>query len=356
MKRDSKKLSDGKGMIPLAPIDLRRIKTFDEMLRAMELTSFGGRRVGEAANVLTKMLKDDSVFKVLTLSGAMTVAQQGLVICDLIEMGFNCVVSTGALMTHGLVHGIGASHFKTLEGTSDEALYEMGANRVYDTIELETNLTGAAEIVQKAFEKAPSDKVWLSREVTATLGRYLSVHTPPNARSIFKTAYKLGVPIYIPAFTDSELGLDLCITRYQQARHRRPILRYDDFLDLEHYTKLVEDAIKQGKKLGIFTIGGGVPRNWAQQVGPHLEIRKARLKLKEGVQARFSYGVRICTATESDGGLSGCTYKEGTSWGKFVPVSDGGQYAEVIADATMVLPLIVKAVMERLSPRKNRGY
>ena len=51
------------------------------------------------------------------------------------------------------------------------------------------------------------------------------------------------------------------------------------------------------------------------------------------------------------GGLSGCTYSEGVSWGKFVPPEEGGRFCEVIEDATVSWPLVVKAVMERLDKK-----
>ena len=54
------------------------------------------------------------------------------------------------------------------------------------------------------------------------------------------------------------------------------------------------------------------------------------------------------------GGLSGCTYSEGVSWGKFVHPSEGGRYAEVYADATLVLPLLMKAMFEELD-KEERG-
>jgi deoxyhypusine synthase len=53
------------------------------------------------------------------------------------------------------------------------------------------------------------------------------------------------------------------------------------------------------------------------------------------------------------GGLSGCTYSEGVSWGKFVSPHEGGRYAEVSADATAVLPLLVKALFEELGDRQS---
>jgi deoxyhypusine synthase len=63
---------------------------------------------------------------------------------------------------------------------------------------------------------------------------------------------------------------------------------------------------------------------------------------------RFRYGVRICPEPVHWGGLSGCTYSEGVSWGKFVPPAEGGRFAEVFADATVVWPLLMKAVFEEL--------
>ena len=62
----------------------------------------------------------------------------------------------------------------------------------------------------------------------------------------------------------------------------------------------------------------------------------------------YTYGVRICPEPVHFGGLSGCTYSEGVSWGKFKAKSEGGRWAEVLADATIAWPIIIKAVMERL--------
>ena len=150
------------------------------------------------------------------------------------------------------------------------------------------------------------------------------------------------VPIYIPAFTDSELGLDLAIYQHTLARRRGTTVRFDPFLDLDDFA----DRIRQHERLGIFTIGGGVPRNWAQQVGPYLEILRKRLGSDDPIR-RYRYAVRICPEPEHWGGLSGCSYSEGVSWGKFVPPAEGGRFAEVFADATIAWPLVVRAVMER---------
>jgi deoxyhypusine synthase len=118
---------------------------------------------------------------------------------------------------------------------------------------------------------------------------------------------------------------------------------FNPFLDLQEYARLIGRA----EELGIITVGGGVPRNWAQEVAPYYDITNARLGTELRVP-RFRYGVRICPEPVHWGGMSGCTYSEGVSWGKFVSPREGGRYAEVYADATVVLPLLMKAVFEEL--------
>ncbi|MGH7221314.1 MAG: deoxyhypusine synthase family protein, partial [Nitrospiraceae bacterium] len=99
-------------------------------------------------------------------------------------------------------------------------------------------------------------------------------------------------------------------------------------------------------------IGGGVPRNWSQQVGPYIEICNTRLGLNVP-PPRFRYGVRICPEPDYWGGLSGCTYREGISWGKFVPPEEGGRFAEVLSDATVVWPLLMVGLLERLKQKRT---
>jgi deoxyhypusine synthase len=82
-------------------------------------------------------------------------------------------------------------------------------------------------------------------------------------------------------------------------------------------------------------------------VGPYIDITNHRLGLSLR-PPRYRYAVRICPEPVHWGGLSGCTYSEGVSWGKFVPPAEGGRFAEVYADATTVWPLLVKGVLEEL--------
>jgi deoxyhypusine synthase len=329
------------GFKPLRALDLSRINSFEEMLIQMSNTAFGARNLGEALEVCTAMLKDPDCFVVGTFSGAMTMAKMGLVLCEMIDRGFlDAVVATGALVTHGLVENVGSSHFKYEKGLDDQELYKYGYNRVYDTLEIEKNLDGISLTLHSLWDKLEHKQTYSSVSLLSGIGEYLSTNT--QDRGILKSAYQKGIPVYIPAFTDSEMGLDFAIhNRLRQKRGKVP-LQFNPFDDLEDYTKRIQNA----ERTGLFTIGGGVPRNWAQQVGPYLEIIYRRIE-EDNQYRRFRYGVRICPEPVHWGGLSGCTYSEGVSWGKFLSKEEGGQWAEVLCDATIAWPILLKGLIER---------
>lgn len=356
MRRKPEEFHDGAqdGLEPLVPLDLNQIHDFDDLLAAYSRTSFGGRTLGEAAEVLYTMITDPDCTIVGTFSGAMTVAKMGLLICEMIDRGWlQIIISTGALMAHGLIEAVGQVHYKHDPRRPDEELYHLGYNRVYDTLEMERNLDYAEAIFRQVLEGLDKNQVYGSSTLCAALGRYLAQET--DQPGILRNAYLKGVPVFIPAFTDSELGLDLANYMIKEALAAGAdlptalttmTLQFNPFLDLGLYGQ----RIMQAQKLGIFTIGGGVPRNWAQQIGPFFDILQNRL----GVElpfVRFQYGVRICPEPAHWGGLSGCTYREGISWGKFVPEAEGGRYAEVLCDATIAWPLLIKAVCQRLAKK-----
>ena len=350
---DPREFHDGRddGLLPLESLDLDRVQSFADLLRGMSRTAFSGRSLGEAFEVLLAMVRDPDCKVVMTLSGAMTIAKMGKVISKMIDTGMvQAVVSTGALMAHGLSEAVGMVHYRSDPAVSDEELFDKGYNRVYDTLEMEANLNHVEEFTSRALDRLGGERELSSEIVNRALGQVLA--EDPQGSGVLRSAYLKGVPVYVPAFTDSELGLDLSTWAMKQAQRRgvrdplalfEELPRYNPFLDLNSFARFALGA----KKLGIFTIGGGVPRNWAQEVGPYVDITNHRLKV-ELTPPRYTYAVRICPEPVHWGGLSGCTYSEGVSWGKFVPPAEGGRFAEVFADATTVWPLLMKGVLEEL--------
>lgn len=344
------------GLEPLEALDPAGVEDFDELLQAMAKTAFGARQLGEAAAVLAEMVADPEVTVVGTFAGAMSVAKMGLLLCHMIDQGWvQIVITTGALVAHGFIENLGRVHYKYPLQRTDRELYRQGYNRIYDTLEMEANLDYAEAVVVAVLEHLDPAQVWSSEGLCRELGRYLAERT--DQPGLLRNAYLKGVPVYIPAFTDSELGLDVAGFMVRQALAagepfpqalNHVSFQYNPFLDLGSYARRILTA----KKLGIFTVGGGVPRNWAQQVAPYLELLHLRLGL-EVPEIRFQYGVRLCPEPAHLGGLSGSTYQEGVSWGKFLPPEEGGRFAEVLCDATISWPVLIKAVQQRLAKRRG---
>jgi deoxyhypusine synthase len=344
--RTPRQLADGwcHNLQPLEPFDVFNVNTCAEMLARLKRTAFGARNLGEAADVLYEMVADPKCLVVGTFSGAMTIAKMGLLLADMIDQGLlGAVVSTGALLCHGLVEQIGSTHFRHDPSWSDEELYKAGYDRVYDTLELERNLYRTEKVVVGALKSFGPDRPFGSWEFNRCMGEQLNAEEA--GRGILQSAAARGVPIYVPALIDSELGLDLFTYNYvgEKLGTNSPA-RFDPLRDIADFYERVAAA----ERLGIFTIGGGVPRNWVQQIGPLGEIIYNRTEGKLGGLIRFRYGVRICPEPAYWGGLSGCTYSEGVSWGKFIPPKEGGRYAEVLCDATIAWPILVRGVLERL--------
>lgn len=352
-------LHDGRadGLVPLESLALDKVDSFAGLLRGMAQTAFSGRQLGEALDILLEMTRRPNCRRVLTISGAMTVAKQGRIFCELIDRGvIDAVICTGALIAHGLTESIGLTHYRYDPTKSDQTLYEQGYNRVYDTLEMESNLNDVALLVRDVLHhNEPADGMWSSARLCRALGQRLE--EMDEGPGILRSAYRRDVPVFIPALTDSEVGLDVAVTAIGDAllaagvsaADKSPdqlyqyLPKFNPFIDLLEYARLACGA----EELGIFTIGGGVPRNWAQQVGPFVDITNHRLGA-DNTPPRFRYAVRICPEPVHWGGLSGCTYSEGVSWGKFLSPAEGGRYAEVYADATIALPLLAKALFEEL--------
>ena len=149
------------------------------------------------------MVRDPDCLVVCTLSGAMTIAKMGLVLCEMIDRGWiQAVVSTGALMAHGFVEATGRTHFKHDPRMSDSELFEKGYDRVYDTLELEKSLDDVEVIVREALESFAPGQRFASHELHDRLGAWLSRND--SGRGILRSAHEKGVPVYVPALFTPE--------------------------------------------------------------------------------------------------------------------------------------------------------
>ncbi len=313
--------------------------SIDSLFR--ELSKYpAGQAVIDGAETLRHMVADPECTVFLTLSGAMTIAKMGLVICDMVDLGMVQVISsTGALMAHGLIEGVGLLHYKHDPAHPDTFLAEHKLNRVTDTLEPEENFSHIEEIVDKVLWSFDGREPISPSDFHDAIGKYLAANYPGD-RGILKSTFEKGVPALCPAFVDSEIGNDLYVHNVRRLRQgKAPLIVWPE-LD----SALLIEKMTGTPRAGIFSIGGGVPRNNTQNVAPLIEIANERLDLDMPTRM-FSFGCRIAPDAMHYGNLSGCTYSENGSWRKMD--LEHGHFAEIRADATQVWPFIVRYVMDR---------
>ena len=254
-------------LVPLAPLDLGTIHSVDDLVRAMGNTAFTGREVGRGADVLEAMARDKELLRRDDAGGRDDRRQAGTDYYRSDRRGRGeCRDVHRRLDGAWLVEAAGRSHFRYDPRMDDQELYDAGYNRVYDTLEPETNLDFVETIVARILKGWDHNEALCSYKLNRDIGKYLSENV--KERGILKSAYEKEVPVFVPAFSDSEIGLDFALHNRARRKNNVPALRYDPFEDLDHYA----ETLLEQERLGIFTIGGGVPRNWAQQFGPYIDL------------------------------------------------------------------------------------
>lgn len=318
----------------IVPFQAYKVKNVDDLLSNLSDCGFQGRNLAEALDIFEKMVLDKDCTKVMTLSGAMVPAGMGDLICALMEHKIiDVLVTTGANIIHDLVDAItNIGHYVGNSNVNDDKLFEFRINRIYDVFLPEHNYYAVEKELLSIIKNNFTEKnIFITpSEFLRKLGENI------ERRSIISIAAKNKVPIFVPAFSDSELALDLI--KYVLKEEYSFI--FDILKDVQNFGEI----IKNSKICGTLIIGGGVPRNWAQQIFPLLD------QIENIHKMGYDYSVRIHTAMEYDGGLSGSTFSEAKSWGKY---SLESKHVSVWCDATIALPLLVCGLLQRLKIHKT---
>lgn len=331
---------------PIRPLDLEKIRTVSELLKAFNKTSFQSRTLAMCADIYVAMLEDEerpTIF--LGLAGAMVPAGMKGVVSTMVRKNIvDVIVSTGANMYHDIVEALGEHHYLGSPDADDASLHEEGIDRIYDTYADESKFRIIDNMIMSYADELAEQKVTniSSRFFLESLGKFIDEKGSAEDRreSIVWNCWKNRVPIFVPAMSDSSIGLALTQHYISYLEKRRKPIVVDEIKDNYEIFQIK----KKATKTGVIYVGGGVPKNYIQQT--------AYLQDLFGIpDAEHDYGFQLTTDSPQWGGLSGCTFNEGFSWGKEKP---SGKYATCYCDATIALPLIVKAVLERCKSLDKR--
>ena len=315
---------------PSMPITVSPGKSIDQLVGEMRYTAFQGRKMAEAVDIWSRMLRKRHTVIWLGLAGAMIPAGMRRLLAYVIKKRMiDVMVSTGANIYHDIFEVSGGKHYVGNANCDDRKLRRQRIDRIHDIYVDEDKLYAFDRRLDKDFSEQLLDSYsYSSREILWLLGKFF-YDKYGEIDSITVNSYKRDVPLFCPALGDSSLGFSLMFAN--RRRGRKIIL--NTFKDVDESSRITEKA----KTSGVIYVGGGTPKNFIQQTAviSSYQTRHDR---------SHSFAVQFTTDFPVWGGLSGCTFEEAQSWGK---VSANARTATCYVDASIALPIVIHSLAER---------
>ncbi|MDA8126627.1 MAG: deoxyhypusine synthase [Deltaproteobacteria bacterium] len=322
---------------PVRHID---ITSFDArpIIEQMRGMSFTARDLANATALYNKMLAEKKCGIILTIAGSTSAAGCMQIYVEMVKNHMvDAIVATGATVVDmDFFEALGFKHYQGSPFVDDKILRSLYVDRIYDTYIDETSLQVCDQTIQKIADSLPP-RPHSSREFIREMGRYLTKHSKKKD-SLVQAAFENDVPIFCPAFSDSSAGFGLVL---HQVKHPKEHLSIDSVKD---FLELTQIKIKAGTT-GLLMIGGGVPKNFAQDTVVCAEILGKEVPMHK-------YAIQITVADVRDGACSSSTLKEANSWGKV----DSSSEQMVFAEATSVLPLMISDAWQRGHWKKRKVW
>jgi deoxyhypusine synthase len=324
-----------KAKLLATPVEHIDIKSFDArpIVDAMKKMSFTSRDLGRAAELYNMMLADPDCSIILVIAGSTSAGGCMDLYAELVANNMvDAIVATGAtIVDMDFFEGLGHKHYQALEIPDDDTLRSLYIDRIYDTYIDEEQLQDCDHTIG-AIADGLDARPYSSRAFIREMGKYLVEHGK-KANSLVKLAFEHDVPIFCPAFIDSSAGFGLVKHQVDRMKAGEPYMVLDAIAD---FRELTDIKIKAGTT-GLLMIGGGVPKNFAQDT-----VVCAEILGHEDVEVH-KYAVQISVADVRDGACSSSTLQEAASWGKVSTALE----QMVFAEATSVLPLLASDAYHR---------
>ena len=314
-------------------IDITKYDVTD-LVNELRSTSFTSREIYNACQLYKQMLEEEELTVILTIAGSTQAAGCLKLYRDLVRYNMvDIIVATGAsIIDMDLFEGLGNKHYIGSSKADDNILREEYIDRIYDTFISEDDLKQVDNFIAE-FANKISDTTMSSREFLNKLGWHLR-----TSNSLVQECYKEDVPIFCPALNDSAAGIGLLM---HQTNNPDSHLVIDSIKDLRELTYLKVEM----QNTGLFMVGGGVPKNFAQDIVVAAESIGHRVPMHQ-------YAIQLTVADVRDGACSSSTLDEASSWGKV----DNSNTQMVYGEATSTLPIIANYAYNNvnLENRKRR--
>jgi deoxyhypusine synthase len=331
-----------KNAADIIPKSLKKGMKVDQLLRYMGNTSFEARNAYRGAELYKKMILDNDVIW-WGIAGAGIAGGMGGMVISLLEAGFiDVICSTGAQVYHDLHFAFNLPVKAIQPNWDDNQLRQHGDTRIYDigVREIET-LQAQDKIIQQFIQdeyKSLSKEDLASWEFNYLLGKWCKDKAKYPQRSFVVKAYDSAVPIFWDSLSNHSIAMNLTLTDKQG--YPVKLSAQKDIFDSAALT------FSSGGS-SFVELGGGGPKNFIQQTGPTInQILSIEF---EGAER----GLQIGTAVEREGSLSGCTFGEAVTWGKYRE-DNPNKLIQIWAEYSIVLPLLAAYVLDQCPKNKKK--
>jgi deoxyhypusine synthase len=300
-------------------MDLEKVSVSDIVRQMGEAGGFSAKNMATATDILERMIKEKDCIKFLSFPACIVSTGLRGAIAQMIKKGMvDIIVTTCGTLDHDIARAFGDGYYQGSFELDDTKLHHEGINRLGNILIPNDNYGGIIEEKMQPIleELAKQKEEWSGRELIHEFGKRIS-----DENSILYQAAKRNIPVYVPGITDGAFGTNL--VWFSQDHKFKLNLLADE--------RELADVGFSEKKTGALMLGGGISKHhviWWNQ-------------FKQGLD----YAVYVTTATQYDGSLSGARLEEAVSWGK---IREDAKYATVDGDVTIILPVMLAALYERI--------
>ena len=308
---------------------------------------FNSAALVDAADAYGELI-DGGGAMLVTLAGAMSTAELGLSLAEMIRRGkVQAICCTGANLEEDLFNLVAHEHYvripdyRHLTPEQEASLARRKLNRVTDTcIPEDEAMRRVGAVVLEEWRAADAagrrrfPHEFLYRALRA--GAFDDRFQIDPAESWLMAACRQGLPLFVPGWEDSTLG------NVYAARCMDGSLKHTGTVrsGIEYMIELANwyERVSLQAPMGFFQIGGGIAGDFPICVVPMLEQDLLRQNVR-----KWAYFCQISDSTTSYGSYSGAAPNEKITWGK---LSVDTPKFVIESDATIVAPLIFACVLE----------
>ncbi len=281
------------------------------------------------------------------LAGAMSTAELGLSLAELIRQGYvHAITCTGANLEEDVYNLVAHDHYRripdwrALSAKDEVELYDGGFNRVTDTcIPEEEAMRHIERLLWEEWgesgrkgESVPPHEFFYRLFAKKKLDHAFQID---KKDSWLYAAWEKNLPIFTPGWEDSTCG-NMFAAACISGKASSPAIVASGIQTMIRLSNWYTETAKPNAKIGMFQIGGGIAGDFPICVVPMLHQDLERDVPKWG------YFCQISDSTTSYGSYSGAVPNEKITWGKLE--GDTPRYM-IESDATIVAPLIFASIL-----------